>query len=241
METAAALTGSRRLQCVADRLDARYGPRRWQRGRPPLDELILTILSQHTSDANAERAFRALRERFSTWEEVRAAPVADVAGAIRGGGLAAQKAPRIQTALNAALASRGRLDLDHLADLPLEDARAWLTGLSGVGPKTAACVLLFALGRPALPVDTHVHRVARRLGLIGPTVAAEAAPARLEPALGGDRDRVYAFHVNMIAHGRAVCRARQPHCERCPLTECCDYYTTAVTPRRDIPAAAPSR
>ena len=234
-----------RVDEVAILLDRAYGPRRWRRHHPPLDELVLTILSQHTSDTNTERAFSSLRARFPTWDAVRAGPTAEVADAIRSGGLAALKAPRIQAVLAAVHAERGAFDLDHLASLPLPEAKRWLTNLRGVGPKTAACVLLFSLGRPALPVDTHVHRVARRLGLIGSDVRADAAHGILEAALGPDRERVYAFHVNMIEHGRRVCTARRPFCERCVLTECCDYYanvtvvdTTTATPRHAPPSNA---
>ncbi len=228
-----------RLHVIADRLDRVYGPRRWQPHLPPLDELVMTVLSQHTSDANTARAFQSLRSRFPTWEAVRRAPTSAVADAIRTGGLADRKAPRIQAILNDILTERGVLDIDHLVDLPLDEARDWLLQLKGVGPKTAACVLLFSLGRPALPVDAHVHRVAKRLALIGPDVGAEAAHALLEADLGGDRDRVYAFHVNMIAHGRAVCTARRPFCERCPLTECCAFYAHALTSRPSPPPPAP--
>lgn len=226
---------------VARRLNRVYGPRPWHRHHPPLDELIMTILSQHTSDTNTERAYRSLRARFPTWEAVRVAPTADVAHAIRSGGLAAQKAPRIQAVLDAVLAERGALDLDHLASLPLPDAKRWLTSLHGVGPKTAACVLLFSLGRPALPVDTHVHRVARRLGLIASKVDANAAHELLEKMVGDDHERVYAFHVTMIAHGRAVCTARRPFCERCMLTECCDFYAdvSGSTTKNPTPREAP--
>lgn len=216
----------RRLGAVADRLAVAYGGRRWRSHRPPLDELILTVLSQHTSDLNTDRAYRSLRQRFPTWEETLRAPPSEVAEAIRRGGLAKIKAPRIQAILRSVLAERDELSLDHLAVLPLEEARRWLLALAGVGPKTAACVLLFSLGRPALPVDTHVHRVARRLGLIEPTTTAASAHVLLERGLGTDRDRVYAFHLNAIAHGRAVCTARQPFCNRCPLTGYCDYYAS---------------
>ena len=229
-----------RVDAVAERLEAEYGARCWRRHRRPLDELILTVVSQHTSDVNSERAFRALPERFPRWEAVRAAPSAAIAEAIRGGGLAELKAPRIQAILDAVLDERGGLDLDHLEHLPLPEARRWLLGLNGVGPKTAACVLLFGLGRPALPVDTHVHRVARRLGLIGAGVGAEAAHEALERQLGENRDRVYAFHLNLIAHGRAVCTARRPFCERCVLADCCEYYAaTAASAAGTPPAPAP--
>lgn len=226
-----------RTSIITDRLEEVYGSRPWRAHLPPLDELVMTVLSQHTSDTNTARAFRSLREHFPTWAAVRSAPTGTLADAIRSGGLAERKAPRIQAILDAILAERGALNLDHLAVLPLEDARAWLLKLSGVGPKTAACVLLFSLGRPALPVDTHVHRVAKRLGLIGENVTAEAAHRLLEADLGADRDRVYAFHVNMIAHGRAVCTARRPFCERCPLMDCCAYYAGLLP---SLPTHAPS-
>lgn len=217
-----------RILKIAKRLDASYGPRRWHAHGGPLDELIATVLSQHTSDTNTARSVASLKASFPDWEAVRSAETAAVADAIRVGGLAGIKAPRIQAILESILRERGRLDLEHLRVLPLAEARAWLLGLHGVGPKTAACVLLFSLGLPALPVDTHVHRVTRRLGLIGANVDAERAQPILEADLGGDRDRVYAFHLNAIAHGRAVCSARRPACDRCPLTDCCDYFAGRV-------------
>jgi endonuclease-3 len=183
----------------------------------------MTVLSQHTSDRNTERAFASLRARFPSWDDIRLAPTEEVATAIRSGGLAAIKAPRIQAILERIIIERGTLDLHHVARLPLDAAKRWLVSLPGVGPKTAACVLLFSFGRPALPVDTHVHRVSRRLGLIESGVSAERAQELLEARLGGDRDRVYAFHLNLIAHGRAICRARVPRCEGCCLAGCCDY------------------
>jgi endonuclease-3 len=220
--------GPARILEIAERLDASYGPRRWHRHGGPLDQLIATVLSQHTSDTNTARSFASLKATFPDWEAVRTAETAAVADAIRSGGLARIKAPRLQAILGSILGERGRLDLEHLRAMPLDAARAWLLALPGVGPKTAACVPLFSLGLPALPVDTHVHRVARRLGLIGPEVDAERAHLILEADLGGDRDRVYAFHLNAIAHGRAVCSARRPACDRCPLTDCCDYFAGRV-------------
>ena len=213
---------------VERRLAATYGPRPWHAHHDPLAELIATVLSQHTSDVNTERAFRSLTTRFASWDDVLTAPTPAVADAIRSGGLAAIKAPRIQAILAAIAKERGSLNLDHLDARSLPEARRWLLSLPGVGPKTAACVLLFAQGRPALPVDTHVHRVAGRLGLLPTGASAAAAHDLLEPRLGGDRDRVYAFHLTMIAHGRAVCTARRPFCDRCLLTECCDYFALAA-------------
>ena len=210
-------------------LAAIYGPRRWRGGRNPLDELVMTILSQNTSDINSGRAYQALRQRFAGWPAVLAAPTSEIYEVIKPAGLGNIKAPRIQRTLQAILERRGELSLDFLAELPLEDARAWLLALNGNGPKTAACVLMFALGRPALPVDTHVHRVSRRLGLIGGQVSADKAHALLEAAL--PTEAVYAFHLNMIQHGRLVCHAQRPACERCGLQAICDYYAGTAKPR----------
>ena len=208
---------------------AAYGQPELKDQLDPLSELILTILSQNTADVNTARAYRALRRRFPTWEQVLAAPTRDVADAIRIGGLADIKAPRIQGILRQLQAERGALDLGFLADLPLDEARAYLTALHGVGPKTAACVLLFALHRPALPVDTHVHRVALRLGLVPPKASAEKANALLEAQL--PPEAYYPFHLNVIRHGREVCKAHKPLCSLCPLTaECLYYQALAPTP-----------
>jgi endonuclease III len=210
-----------RLRDIASRLEDVYGARVWHAHAPPLDELIATVLSQHTSDINTARAFSSLRQAFPTWDRVLNARPDDLASAIRSGGLAQVKAPRIQAILREIEAESGTLSLDWLARLPTGDARAWLTSLPGVGPKTASCVLLFSLGRPAMPVDTHVYRVSRRLGVIGERVPAANAHEPLERAIGADRDAVYALHLNLIAHGRAVCRARNPACGRCVLADLC--------------------
>ena len=208
-----------KTQAAAALLEATYGPRPFPGRGDPLGELVQTILSQSTSDLNSGRAYESLRRRFPTWEEALDAPVGEVYEAIRQAGLGNIKAPRIQRALASVLERSGGLSLDFLADLPLEEARAWLRGIEGVGPKTAACVLMFALGMPALPVDTHVHRVSRRLGLIGPRVSAERAHALLESALGPEQ--VYPFHLHMIQHGRQVCHAQSPDCGKCALAGIC--------------------
>jgi len=213
-----------RLRIVAERLREAYGEPRWHAHRPPIDELVLTILSQHTSDVNAERAFRTLRERFSTWEAVAAASTAAVADAIRSGGLANVKAPRIQAVLRQILSGGNPATLHELATLPAAEARARLASLPGVGAKTASCVLLFSLGRPAMPVDTHVHRVCRRLRLVEPRASAEATQDVLEELLGKNRDAIYALHMNVIAHGRTVCTARQPKCTACCLSDICPTW-----------------
>lgn len=209
-----------------ERLLAHYGPKRWAGREDPLDELIHTILSQSTSDHNSGMAYAALRRQFPSWQEVLDAPVDEVYEAIKPAGLGRIKAPRIQETLRRIQERTGSLSLDHLDAMPLDEARAWLTSLDGIGPKTAACVLMFALGRPALPVDTHVHRVSLRLGLIGPRVDAAAAHALLEGALPAEA--VYPFHLNMIQHGRSTCFARNPACGRCPLAEICPFFQAAA-------------
>ena len=182
-------------------------------------ELIETILSQHTSDANAERAFAALADRYPTWQAVVDAPTGELADVIRSGGLARQKAPRIQEALRTIHARTGGYDIDFLATMPLPEAKAWLGGLPGVGPKTTGVVLSFAYGRPAMAVDTHIHRVTRRLGLIGPKVTAEEAHDVLEPTIAPER--VLGFHLGLITHGRQVCHAQRPACADCVLAPRC--------------------
>lgn len=211
-----------KYRAVAAELRATYGNPTWRPHLSPVDELVSTILSQNTNDANRDRAFERLRARFPTWEEVRDAPFEAVIDAIRPAGLAYQKGPRIQAALRYLTETQGRVTLDHLEAMSLDEARAWLTGINGVGPKTAAIVLLFAFGRPAFPVDTHVHRVSKRLGLIGPKTTAEQAHDLLEQIVPPEDYLI--FHLNMIAHGRTLCHAREPMCERCPLTTLCDYY-----------------
>lgn len=209
---------------IANRLKQQFGHRAWRSHGDPVDELVATILSQHTSDINTARAFASLRARFPIWQSVIDASPNDVADSIRSGGLANLKAPRIQAVLIAIQERFSTLSFDQISHLSVRDARAELMKLKGVGPKTASCVLLFSFGMPAMPVDTHVHRVSQRLGLVPVAESAKAAHETLETALGADRDEVYAFHLSLIAHGRTVCLARKPRCERCTLAECCDYF-----------------
>ena len=206
-------------QEVLARLTPLYGPLTWRQRREPVSELVVTILSQHTSDVNAERAFVQLLDVFGSLEAVADAEAGAIADCIRSGGLAQQKAPRIKAALNRVLEERGSLNLDFLRELPLAQAKAWLTSLPGVGPKTAAVVLCFSFGMPAMPVDTHVHRVARRLGLIGDKVTANQAHDLLESMVAPED--VYRFHVYLITHGRRVCKAQRPLCESCVLADIC--------------------
>ncbi|MGI5834903.1 MAG: endonuclease III domain-containing protein [Chloroflexota bacterium] len=203
-------------------LEDEYGPPAPRRKPRPLDELILTILSQHTTDANSHRAFESLRQRFPTWEQVMDADPSEIAEAIRSGGLAQTKAIRIKELLLKLWEEYGALDMDFLCDMELDEARRLLLSLGGVGPKTAACVLLFSCGKPAFPVDTHIHRVARRLGLIGTKVTAEEAHLILEKVV--PPEKMYPFHLNLIIHGRRTCKAQRPRCEVCPLAPVCNSY-----------------
>ena len=213
---------------VADimrRLEVKYGPQ--QRSRlDPISELVLTVISQNTSDANSRPAFSALREAFADWQQVAEARPEEIAAAIRAGGLEHIKARRIKLALSEILTQRGQLDLDFLREMPLDQAKAWLRRLPGVGPKTVACVLLFSLDMPALPVDTHVYRVARRLGLVSAGVSAESAHDILE-SLISPKD-VLRFHLLLIEHGRRLCAARRPDCPQCPLLEGCPFGQSVV-------------
>jgi endonuclease-3 len=203
-------------------LEARYGVPTWHQRLPPLEELIACILSQHTSDVNSERAFAKLKAQFPTWEQVIAAPPEALADVIRIGGLADSKAVRIQAALRAIQAEHGAITLDFLAAMSDAEARAYLMTLPGVGPKTAAIVLCFALGRPVIPVDTHVFRVAWRLGLIEKRIGEAKAHDALQALV--PTEKVYRFHVALITHGRQVCKAPTPRCNVCPLTTLCCYY-----------------
>lgn len=221
--------GQTALAEQAQRIHARlmefYGRPEWRNPLPPLDELVSTILSQNTNDINRDRAFTALRNRFPTWDQVRDADPQDVIDAIRTAGLANQKGPRIQAALRAITQERGELSLDFLSDVADADAHNWLTGFHGVGPKTASIVLLFSLGKPAFPVDTHIYRVTGRLGLRPHQMNVEAAHAHL----GGlfKPEDYYPVHLNLIRLGREICQARRPNCPICPLKDLCSYYESA--------------
>jgi endonuclease-3 len=209
----------RRLRAIARRLARAYGTPPEPRHLPPLEELVLTVLSQHTSDTNRDRAYADLRLRFPTWDDVADAPLPALARAIRRGGLGPTKAVRIRAMLRAIRESG--VPLDDRAFTKMDDRELWdtLIALPGVGPKTAACVLLFSLDRPYFPVDTHVHRVARRLGLVPPQADAVATQAAFQQSV--PPDDMYALHMNLIRHGREVCVARRPRCSVCVLRDLC--------------------
>jgi endonuclease III len=209
----------RRVRTILARLRKRFGDLAPPRAVDPLDELILTVLSQHTSDVNADRAFGQLRAAYPTWDVVADVAPRDVADAIRSGGLADTKAPRIQAILREIRDREGAFDLSVLSSLSDEEARVYLTSLPGIGPKTAAVVLSFALGRDAIPVDTHVHRVARRLGLVPASASAERAGRLLHDLVPhGLRTPL---HVALIRLGREICKAPIPRCRQCPLNDIC--------------------
>lgn len=207
---------------VHQRLLDYYGYPEWRNPLPAMDELVSTILSQNTNDSNRDRAFNQLRERFPTWEQVRDAGEDEVIDAIKTAGLANQKGPRIQNVLRQVSEQRGNLDLDFLSDMPAEQASGWLMGFKGVGPKTAAIVLQFSLGKAAFPVDTHIYRVTGRLGLRPAKMNAQRAHEHLAQLF--PEEAYYAAHLNIIRLGREVCGARNPKCDLCPLNDICLYF-----------------
>jgi endonuclease-3 len=231
----------RRVRAIRDKLRAFYGRPRNEPHHAPLDELVLTVLSQNTNDRNRDVAYTRLRARFPQafppagkpsapdWKAVAEAPVEEVEEAIRPGGISRVKSRRIQAMLGAIEVEQGTLDLEPLATAPREEAIELLERLPGVGRKTAACVLLFSFDRPEMPVDTHVYRVTSRLGLIRPKASFEEAHDTLHALV--DPEDVYELHVNWIRHGRRICAARNPRCRECPLLSLCPYGRERV--RRD--------
>ena len=227
------------LECLGER----YDHPTWEGPRiETISELVLTILSQNTADTNSFRAFTALRARYASWDDVLRAPTDELEDVIRPGGLAPTKSRRIQHVLaEVHEATHGTWDLAFLGEWELERARDWLTSLPGIGRKTASIILLFNFGRAAMPVDTHVHRVASRLGMLPPRTPLDRAHDLLEGVLAPDE--MYAFHVETIRHGRDTCRAPRPICGLCPLTDVCAYYVLAAkgkAPMAPVPRAAPT-
>jgi len=208
---------------LQDQLEVYYGRPALKTQRDPLSELVLTILTQNTSDTNSGRAYQALVERYPSWQEVVDAPLDELKETIRSGGLANVKAPRIQRILAQLQQERGEFSLEFLQEMSVEEARRYLLSLYGVGPKTAACVLLFSMHKPALPVDTHVHRVSKRLGLVEDRISAEKAHTLLETIVASDE--YYSFHLLFIQHGRTLCKASRPLCSDCPIKEECVYLS----------------
>lgn len=212
-----------KYQQVAPLLEERYGRKIPQR-HDGMDELISCILSQSTTDANRDRGFDALKAQYPTWEAVHHAPEDELIETIRPAGLANSKTPYIQGSLAAIFEARGAYNIDFLEDMSVADAKSWLTQLPGVGPKTAAIVLCFGYNRPAFPVDTHVHRVGKRIGFLPEKISANKAHDHMEAIV--PPEEYYTFHIQLIYHGRAICKARKPQCETCPIKLTCDYYAS---------------
>ena len=225
----------RRVAVCLDRLEREFGRPRLGRRYPPLDELILTILSQSTNDRNRDRAYASLRRRFPSWEEVLEADRAALEESIRVGGLARTKSGVIQEVLRRVRSDQGRLSLEVLRRMPLPEARRYLMGFKGVGEKTAACVLLFSCRRPAFPVDTHIERVTRRLGWVPAKASSKRTHAIMSDLV--PPDRTLTAHVNLITLGRRICRPRAPICPRCPLGRLCPYAAAARRSGAARPAA----
>jgi endonuclease-3 len=209
------------IKTVLDELNRVYGYPVWRDPLPAIDELASTILSQNTNDVNRDRAFHNLRSRFPSWEAVMHAPEEEIIDAVRVAGLANQKGPRIKAVLQQIKVEVGSLDLSFLADLPLEEARDWLLRFKGVGRKTSAIVLQFALNRPAFPVDTHIYRVSGRLGIRPAGMNVEKAHQLMEQLV--EPVDYYAGHLNLIRLGRETCHPRKPDCPNCPVLEYCRY------------------
>lgn len=215
-----------KIRRIVRLLEDEYGVPEWQLGDDPVSVLVQTILSQNTSSANSRDAFRSLLVSFDNWEEIAGADVEAIAHCIRCGGLGRIKAQRIKQALKEIMRQRGQLELDFLRQAPLSDAEDWLQKLPGVGLKTARCVLLFSLGMPALPVDTHILRVSKRLGLIKPKVSLHEAHQALGELV--PPEDVYKFHILLIEHGRRICQARRPKCHDCVLRKVCMSYNPMI-------------
>jgi endonuclease-3 len=208
-----------RLPVIIRFLDEEYWRPRWAPRYQPVEELVYTILSQNTSDVNSERALAMLRKKYPTWEQVAAASVRGIAAAIRSGGLADAKARYIKDTLSRLLAEHGDLEMSFLAGMDDREVMDYLTGFPGVGLKTAACVLMFALNRPVMPVDTHVYRVCQRLDFVPEDASRDQAHLILN-AIVPDEDK-YAFHINTVTHGRKICIAGRPRCDRCVIEPLC--------------------
>jgi endonuclease-3 len=211
-----------KINKIIELLTQEYGNKEWKLNRDPVSVLVQTILSQNTSDRNSDRAFLSLKNTFAGWRSVARAKIDRIAGEIKGGGLAEAKARYIKQALIEIESKQGKLELDFLKELTPEEARRWLMQLSGVGMKTANCVLLFSLGMPALPVDTHIFRLSKRLGLIDEKTSIDQAHRLLEKMV--PPELMYKFHVLLIEHGRKICKAPRPLCKQCILRQMCPYY-----------------
>ncbi len=214
-----------------DRLVELHDPVPLKPRREPMHELISTMLSHRTTQANEALAFQRMWDRFGSWEAIRDAPLDALIEAIEPSNFPETKAPRIQAALRRIIDERGEASIDFLRDLPPEEGLAWLMALPGVGIKTASLVLLFCFAKPVLPVDTHVHRVSQRVGLIGKTVGPAPAHVALPKLLPDDPYVLFNFHVALLRHGQRICVWRDPRCARCPLRDICNWYQAHRAPK----------
>ena len=212
----------KKMRQISDGLLDVYGPIEWITRRKAIDELVYTILSQHTSDVNSERAFANLMSEFGDFDSVADAGEKEIEITIRSGGLSKSKAPRIKKVLNEIRAEVGSFDLSFLSEMPMQNAKEWLMKFNGIGPKTAAIILCFSFQMPAMPVDTHIFRVSKRLGLIGKKITAEKAHDLLERVVPSAE--VFQFHMFLIRHGRDTCKARRPSCDVCVLSHICPSF-----------------
>ncbi len=216
---------------ITRRLTEQYGESRFS-SKDPMSMLVDIILSHRTRDEQTAAAYASLLQRFGSWEAVRDAPTAEVEQTIANVNWPEVKAPRLQAIMRQITEERGNLDLNFLCELPVEEAAAWLNRFEGVGPKTVACVLLFSCQLPLLPVDTHVHRLSIRLGLIGKKVTADNAHALLQALLPNDARAIYDFHKGLLRHGQRVCVYELPRCGKCVIKDMCDYYKAVVQPSK---------
>ena len=214
------------IHYIVQNLERAYGVPENKRSSDPLDMLIKIILSQATSDTNSHRTFAELKKRFPYWDAALRARTSTIADTIRSGGLANQKAQVIKELLRQINEEHGTLDLSFLHDFDEEAASAYLKQFRGIGPKTIACTLLFACRKEVFPLDTHIFRVLRRVGLIPQKCTDQRAHEIMNRIV--PKGKFYSFHVNLIRHGRALCRPREPLCERCPIVEYCDYGQTMI-------------
>lgn len=218
-----------KIKLIINRLNDHYGVKKWERWREPIGELIRSILSQNTTDKNSLRTYANLIEKYPTWDSLLLAEEKEIIEPIKLGGLANTKAKKIKNCLKEIKAREGKITLEFLADYDLEKAEEYLTSLNGVGPKTAACVLIFSFNFPIMPVDTHIHRLANRIGIVD-TKTREKTQEAMKTII--PTNEIFNFHLNLIEHGRKVCKATRPICEECFLTDLCDFFKENIQTKK---------
>ncbi|WP_224999669.1 endonuclease III [Cesiribacter sp. SM1] len=224
------MSPSEKLQESRQRLLSLWGPQQAHSKREPLQELIMTILSHRTDYVSEKKAYERMWERFGSWEGIRDAPLEELIEMIKPASYPEVKAPYIKQTLAQIIAERGAPSLDFLEAMPTQEAMDWLLRLPGVGPKTATLLLLFNFKKPVLPVDTHVHRVSIRVGILPPRTSADKAHKLLLAQLPADADALFTFHKHFFWHGQRVCHAVQPKCYQCVLNDFCSFYQEKAPP-----------